>query len=228
MIRVYYAKTDYFLEESIRQQRMYLLCEQRRNKILRCKSSNDQARAMTAGLLIRYALSEAGLDYERLKFGTTKYGKLLIQNVLNCYINVTHAGGYAACVVAEHPIGIDMEDAGRFEVKTKEQRQKLKRIAKRCCTEEELAYLENVKEQEAGQAFTRIWTRKESYSKLKGLGMQIGFSTINTRKEGVFWEHMIGETYQLCVAGVKSEACVTMMDCTKQLETMEIGGGIHA
>lgn len=228
MIHVYYAKTDFFLEESIRQKQIHFLCKQRRDKILRCKNSNDQARSMTAGFLLRHALLEEGLDYQQLNFVTTEHGKIQIQNYENYHVNLTHAGEYAACVVALQPVGIDVEDRKRFEKADGKdieiELERMFRIAKRCCTSDEIIYLENVEKKELGRYFTQIWTRKESYSKAKGLGMQIGFSRINTLEEGYYWEYIIDDSYWLCVATLEKEGAVTICDCTEQLKKIEIGG----
>lgn len=218
MMRIYYARTDLFLEESIRQKQIHLLCNQRRDKILRCKNSNDSARLMTAGFLLRHALLEEGLYYDKLNFVTTKHGKIEIQNYDNYHVNLTHAGGYAACVVADQQVGIDIEDSKRFEIDDPKALERIFRIAKHSCTAEEMKHLENAEEEKLCKCFTQIWTRKESYSKAKGLGMQIGFSMINTLEEGYYWEHIIDERYWLCVATLKKEDSVAICDCTEQLQ----------
>ena len=223
MVHVFYARIDDFLDENRIQKKIVLLCKQRRDKILRCKNAKDKARSMTAGLLLRQALITEGLDYETLCFVTTKHGKIVIENRKDIYINLTHAGDYAACVVATQPVGIDIEDRERFQQHSGEER--LYKIAKRSCSPEEMEYLKQRDSSEFGDRFIKLWTRKESFSKAKGLGMQIGFSSINTLEKGFYYEKIINQKYQLCVATLElEETSITITDYTKQLKMIEPGG----
>lgn len=223
MIHIYYANIDIFLDENLIQKQLDTLCEQRREKILRCKNAKDKARSMTAGLLLRQALTEEGLDYEKLCFVTTEHGKIMIKNRKDVHFNLTHAGDYAACVVATQPVGIDIEDRERFQQKAGIER--ILKIAKRSCSLEEMEFLEQRDSAELVDCFIRLWTRKESYSKAKGLGMQIGFSSINTLEKGFYYEKIINQKYQLCVATLElEETSITITDYTKQLKMIEPGG----
>lgn len=224
MVHVFYARIDDFLVENHIQKNIVLLCKQRRDKILRCKNAKDKARSMTAGLLLRQALITVGLDYETLHFATTEHGKIVIENKKDIYINLTHAGDYAACVVATQPVGIDIEDRERFQQQSGKER--LYKIAKRSCSPEEMEYLKQKDSAELSDCFIQLWTRKESFSKAKGLGMQIGFSSINTLEKGFYFEKIINKRYQLCVATleVEEDNNITITDYTKQLEKIEPGG----
>ncbi len=80
------------------------------------------------------------------------------------FLSLSHSGTLAACAVSDTPVGIDVQlertpGAG---------------LLRRCFTE-----------RERGAAlgdpavFTRLWARKEAVSKAAGLGIQIGFGSLD-------------------------------------------------
>ena len=81
-----------------------------------------------------------------------EYGKPYFTN--NIYFNYSHSKNYIACAISLSEVGIDIE----------EDRPISDEIATR--------YLDGNKD-------LQVWVQKEAYSKLKGLGFAIDFSTIN-------------------------------------------------
>lgn len=216
MIKVYYAKIDYFLDEEVLKKKISLVCMQRRDKILRCKNSKDKARSLVAGLLLKYALIIEGYNYDLIQFQTNEHGKIELVDSPNLFVNLSHSGGYAVCVVARQSVGVDIEDNERFQDDVKKER--LLRIAQRSCTLSELEKLEKLDDIELVNFFMKLWTRKESYAKAKGLGMQIGFSTLDTLITGFYEECVIDERYHLCVATIDNSEDVCFCDCTETIE----------
>lgn len=74
------------------------------------------------------------------------------------FFNYSHSKNYIACAISLHEVGIDIEETNISISDT---------IAKK--------YLDNEKD---NSKRIEIWVKKESYSKLKGLGLQIGFHNI--------------------------------------------------
>lgn len=74
------------------------------------------------------------------------------------FFNYSHSKNYIACAISQHEVGIDIEETNRNISDS---------IAKK--------YLNNEKDNSKRM---EIWVKKESYSKLKGLGLQIGFHNI--------------------------------------------------
>ena len=74
------------------------------------------------------------------------------------FFNYSHSKNYIACAISLHEVGIDIEETN-ISISDA--------IAKK--------YLDNEKDN-----FKRIeiWVKKESYSKLKGLGLQMGFQNV--------------------------------------------------
>ena len=73
----------------------------------------------------------------------------------------------------EGPVGIDMEKISPVDYG----------VVKYFFTEEEKIYLDN--SQNKDLAFTEIWTRKESYMKYLGQGLNFPFDRLNTLKENL-------------------------------------------
>lgn len=78
------------------------------------------------------------------------------------FFNYSHSKNYIACAISQHEVGIDIEQTNIIISDN---------ISKKYLDNEE----DNLKRIE-------IWVKKESYSKLKGLGLQIGFQNIKLDK----------------------------------------------
>lgn len=74
------------------------------------------------------------------------------------FFNYSHSKNYIACAISQHEVGIDIEETN-ISISDA--------IAKK--------YLDNEKD---NSKRIEIWVKKESYSKLKGLGLQIGFQNV--------------------------------------------------
>lgn len=95
-------------------------------------------------------------------------GKLYFTNIGqdNIYFNLTHSGDYAACVIGDKENGIDIEGARKNVLKT----------AKRFFSNDEYEWIAGNDNEEGLQLkrFLQIWTLKEAYSKVTGIGIANG------------------------------------------------------
>lgn len=184
MIKVYYANVNDLEEEKVFEEKLQMVQATRQHKVLRCKQRQDQLRSLGAGLLIRYGLEQEMLSYDSLVFEENSHGKILVNcDLFPIWINVSHSGDFAAVAVSNHKIGIDIQQ--QRDMKSEE---KMKRL---CYNEKEL----NSKE-----SFFYHWTRKEAYSKMMGLGMQMEFQSIETLDNPKIWSKRIEGDYWLSVA----------------------------
>jgi len=86
----------------------------------------------------------------------------------NLHVSLSHCKAGTACIIAEEPVGIDVEEISRMNLN----------IARRICTENELGLLENAEDKQ--DLLCKFWVLKEAYSKLTGKGLAENFSTIDT------------------------------------------------
>ena len=169
-MKIYYTKIEQLPEtEAI----LKILPQERAERIKRMKAEKSRQQSMAAGLLLEYGLREMGFQGKKLTFLKNPDGKPYIKELPEFYYSLSHSGEYAALVIDEYPVGIDIEE-------TKERSRKL---AERFFSDEEKEVLLN---QWSDEAFTRFWTRKESFLKATGFGMRMpldGFSTVKERVE---------------------------------------------
>lgn len=74
------------------------------------------------------------------------------------HFSLSHSGDFVACLLADKPCGIDIEEHSERDYS---------KIAKRICTENELKAIKSREE------FYNIWTLKESVLKAVGLGLAL-------------------------------------------------------
>ena len=98
------------------------------------------------------------LSINQIDFAVNKYGKPFVVGKSRIQFNISHAGHYIACVIADEPVGIDIELIKQFDMK----------IAERFFTPDETAYI--MDEQQATR-FYEVWTKKESRIKWEGQGL---------------------------------------------------------
>lgn len=188
--------------------------EQRRAKVLRCKSDEDRRRSLAAGLLQRFG-EENLTENERR------------------YSNVTHSGDYAAVAFSCDPVGVDLELASRFAdgqgVIGARQLKKMAGVARKAFSAEEKAAFENLlAQQEAGVGqlpgerpvdfFLRTWTRKEAYAKQIGRGIAMDLTSIDTMEDECFQSVLLEDAFWLSVSprGEKTEIEKISFDCLKK------------
>lgn len=178
-MEIYYADIGLLREEDVFLEKLKEIPEARRERLQHYRKAEDRKRSLLAGLLLEYGLNERGLtllsdrrQYRSVALQETEGGKPCISGETGVFFNLSHSGNYAAAVFDEQTVGIDMEQLERADAGRK--------IAYRFFMQEEAEYLAGVKaEREAEYAFTRLWTRKESYLKATGFGMRLPMNTFS-------------------------------------------------
>ena len=94
----------------------------------------------------------------------------------NIFFNYSHSKNYIACVISNYEVGIDIEEKNRV-------------ISDKIASK----YLNGV---EDNNDRLILWVKKEAYSKLKGLGLQIGFNSIKFNSNNRYL--LINEKEYIC------------------------------
>lgn len=115
MLRIYYGN----IRNLDPQWDLYPIGKARMEKVLRYKKKADQARSAGAELLLYQALSRCFPEFSPpASFGAGEHGKpylteenesLRLPSGRMVEFNLSHSGDYAACVIADRPVGIDIE-----------------------------------------------------------------------------------------------------------------------
>ena len=179
-----------------------LLTEQRKEKVDKKHFIGDKNNCIAAGLLLNYVqLSKENSDtknnqvivndvmldngkqeiniiyvtidelinsYDKsynYKIATKENGKPYFVEHRDIYFNLSHSGEYAVCVIGNTENGIDIEGKRENVLKT----------ARRFFSENEYNWVvEGVNDKDKLTRFLRLWTLKESYSKVTGKGIAYG------------------------------------------------------
>lgn len=135
----------------------------RREKVMRYRYEKDRCLSLGAGLLAAYALGKrmaaAQLSEAELELAYTERGKPYLLHHPEIHFSISHSGRLAVCAVSDVPVGIDVEEIRRFDAG----------VAALAFSAEERDWL--AAQADGDRAFTRLWTRKESYLKMTGEGI---------------------------------------------------------
>ncbi|MBP3459288.1 MAG: 4'-phosphopantetheinyl transferase superfamily protein [Lachnospiraceae bacterium] len=134
----------------------------RRRAADECRNQADRDRSLTAGALLLFCMKKGGVSLEETP-EFNENGKMFFPRESGFYVNLSHSGDYAACVVDTKEVGIDIERIRQYK----------ENVARRICLPKEMQYLEGKKEEEKNRVFTKLWTRKESMAKLSGKGIAL-------------------------------------------------------
>lgn len=128
------------------------------------------AELIMSELLVRNEASRAlSIPFWELQFGYSEYGKPYIEGFESYRFSVSHSGGRAAFVDSAEDIGIDIQ---LIQDKNKH--------AARFFTENEQLYAA-----QSDSAFFEIWTRKEAYVKMLGIGLSHGLRSFDVLNESL-------------------------------------------
>lgn len=131
-----------------------LLTEQRREKTARIHDVAEKKRSVGAGLLLRERFGEGVL----LTFN--QYGRPQLAGKNQPWISLSHTGELVVLAVSDRPVGVDVERA-RCSMA----------VARRFFTPLEVLALEALPEEQRPRLFTRLWTAREAYLKMRGVGL---------------------------------------------------------
>ncbi len=145
--------------------------------ICRIKSKENKKRLLGAGLLLKDMCDSLGLSEP--KICRDDHGKPYLDTHPDLFFNLSHSGEYVALAYGDDPVGIDIQEvrnvpnsfAGRILNKEEYDRYDLNDTKTIC----------------------RIWTIKEAYSKLIGLGLGYDFRNCIINKDDATVRDITGE-----------------------------------
>ena len=189
-----YDVSELLDERVFRDALAHLPWDARRAQVLRYAFARDRCMSLGVGLLAAHALMQAGAS--DLALGLGEHGKPFLKNCPATHFNLSHDGTLAVCAVSDEPVGIDVAAPVAYDPG----------VARLCFAEGERRWMGMQPDLDA--AFTRLWTRKESYLKLLGCGLCDDVRSLDvspgspTGDAAWFWERQIeGHAVALCSRG---------------------------
>ena len=162
----------------------------RREKALRFKHEQGQKECAFAYLLLQEALSEVYDISDLNPFTIGEHGKPALAQHPTIHFNMSHCRHAVACVVSDHPVGIDIERIGRYK----------ETLARHVLNEQEFAQVANAPNPDI--EFARFWTQKEAIVKLTGRGIDDDLKNLLIKYNNVslHTEEHLDKGYVLSVA----------------------------
>lgn len=144
---------------------------------------------MGAGLLLRYCLLLHGVVFPEIAIGPL--GKPCLRNN-RLQFNLSHSEERVMCAISEREVGCDVEKVIPVEPG----------IAERLFSREECRWIALGETQdEQNERFFRIWTQKESFAKMTGLGMDYVASEDAHENDAYYireYDRLDGYRYAVC------------------------------
>ncbi len=194
---VYYA----FLSERWDQSDERLLpfvSAERRKKILKYRFDEDRKLSLYVELLCRMLLSDvSSRHFDSFTFGTTEYGKPIIENS-DWQISLSHTRMcVVVCVSKLSEVGIDVE---KITVAPMD-------VTQMCFHPNEIAFIKCGGTSGQNERFYQMWTRKESFLKQLGCGFVEAIAIERTYDIGNrFFTAWTTDGYQFsCCSGVEEK-----------------------
>lgn len=176
---------------------MYLYLYHDKNQLNKQQEASDhKQRSNFRELLVRKALKDYAerqhlelndSDLEQIIIRKEEKGKPYFavlsedgtEKKLTTHYSVSHSGSWWGCLMAEEPIGFDLE-VYRENVN-------YEKIAQRYFTKEEYEFIRT----KGVEAFFEVWVRKEAFVKYLGSGLAEGLDSFSVIKEGCFLNEVI-------------------------------------
>ncbi len=127
--------------------------------ISRIRNDVNKRLHMAAGMLIKDMCDKLGISDPVV--GRDKHGKPYIEDHPEVCFNLSHSGEYAVIAYGDRPVGIDIQEKRRVS----------ESFATRILNETE----KQLYDLTDADMICRVWTMKEAYSKLIGLGLSYDF-----------------------------------------------------
>ena len=187
MLYLKHSLTTY--TEAHLQRDLLRLPQWRREKALRYRHFSGQAQCTLSYILPLEALNREYNITALPTFVENEHGKPSLQEYPDIHFNLSHCRSIVACAVDDTPVGIDVEDLGRYS----------ERVARYCMNDDEMSQIGS-----SDLIFTRLWTQKEAVFKLQGTGIRDNIKDIllpgNLTNIGITTKEYPTEGYVLSIA----------------------------
>lgn len=164
MIKTFILDASCFDDDDLFCKKTAEVSEYRRKKIDSFLFRKDKNLSLGAAVLLNAGLAEYGLSEKNSEIYFGQNGKPYLKNEKNIFFNLSHSGIYVICSFSESEVGADIEQHCELDANM---RQNLLPPYE----ETEIGFFQTDAEKE--NAFYRLWTLRESFSKFIGAGLSL-------------------------------------------------------
>ena len=202
-ISVYIESTERFRDEEEFSYAYSLMPEFRKKKIDSIIFPEKKRASLTAGLLLKRGLFDAGIDDTEVYSDITRFalpiGKAGTHYDIDrervpylygedIYFSLSHSGSYAMCITGNEPCGCDIEMISDKDI----------RVAPRILSGDQFDEYVQLDRAAQQKLFFSVWTVKESVMKAEGRGFLLPPGQINVDiKSGTANDAESGKTYRI-------------------------------
>lgn len=155
------------VSEELISRALLLMPEERRARALRYRRKIDRDNCVITYLMLHYGLRECyGIKSFKMAYG--EYGKPYLPDYPDVHFNISHCDAGCAVVVADCPVGVDIQDVRPFSWD----------VTRKVCCERELKKL--AESAEPDKLFTKMWAIKESLGKMMERGISEKMQEVDT------------------------------------------------
>ena len=164
-----------------------LIPSYRHERIISSKNIHSRAITIYAGLFMSYMVhSDTGIDITDITINPDTFGKPQLKNLTDYHFSISHSRNLIVFTGSKYPTGIDAEHIRSYN----------RKLALRFFSNEEYNHIEASVPHMQAYEFTRLWTMKEAYVKMTGIGLSIpvnSFCVISGINGCHFEEHPIND-----------------------------------
>lgn len=178
MLRIYHKNTAFLSDPEIYAQVYGSLSVHRQKNADRYRLENGRLLSVCAGALLDEALREYGLKEADMEYLEGPHGKPSFANAPDIHFSISHSHEEVMLAISDAPVGCDIEQVRTMKCSIVE------RFFSPCERSLILSSLPDAGETaaegrpeytgDAARAFFRIWTLKESFMKVTGMGLSLG------------------------------------------------------
>ena len=170
--KIYAANVTELRNEALYNLAYNKVTDERRKKTDSFRLKRDRQLSLGAELLLMQGLKEWGINPKEIKYYYGANGKPYLTGGQNIYFNLSHSEETVICAVSLCEIGCDIEKISDYKLQ----------VAKKFFCEDEYEMIVSQTTKEARQnIFFRLWTLKESFIKLKGMGMSMPMNSFSIK-----------------------------------------------
>lgn len=170
-VQVFYCSIEPLREQQLFEHYLTCVPHERRERVASLHREDDRLRSLGAGLMLEHALNRMAVPQSRRRVERLANGKPILADA-PLQFSLSHSGDVALCAISEGVVGADVQLP----------KEPSRNLLQRVCSEVELAWLAS--RENSAQAFTALWTRKESLLKATNRTISEPLGQISVLEEG--------------------------------------------